>query len=64
MKSLYRGQEAKVRKYGTNSWFNIGKGVQQGCILSPYLFILYAEHIMQIVGLDESDAEIKIRKKY
>ena len=54
-------QEATVRtRHGTTDWFQIGKGVRQGCILSPCLFNLYAEYIMQNAGLDESQAGIKI----
>ena len=54
------GQEATVRTgHGTTDWFQIGKGVCQGCILSPCLFSLYAEYIMRNVGLDESQAGIK-----
>ena len=54
-------KEATVRTgHGTTDWFQIGKGVCQGCILSPCLFNLYAEHIMQNVGLDEAQAGIKI----
>ena len=55
------GQETTVRTlHGTMDWFKIGKGVQKGCILSPCLFNLYAEYIMQDAGLDESQAGIKI----
>ena len=55
------GQEATVRtRHGTTDWFQIGKGVRQGCILSPYLFNLYAEYIMRNAGLDETQAGIKI----
>ena len=55
------GQEAIVRtRHGTTDWFQIGKGVQQGCILSPCLFNLYAEYIMRNAGLDEAQAGIKI----
>ena len=58
---LYAGQEATVRTgHGTTDWFQIGKGVHQGYILSPCLFNLYAEDIMQNAGLDEAQAEIKI----
>ena len=46
--------------HGTTDWFQIGKGVRQGCILSPYLFNLYAEYIMRNAGLEEAQAEIKI----
>ena len=57
---LYAGQEAKVRTgHGTTDWFQIGKGVRQGCILSPCLFNLYAEYIMWNAGLDEAQAGIK-----
>ena len=60
LRNLYAGQEATVRtKHGTD-WFQIGKGVHQGCILSPCLFILYAEYIMINNGLDEAQAGIKI----
>ena len=59
--NLYAGQEATVRiGYGTTDWFQIGKGVRQGCVLSPCLFNLYAEHIMRNAGLDEEQAGIKI----
>ena len=63
---MYAGQEATVRKgHETTDWFQIGKGVRQGCILSPCLFNLYAEYIMQNAELDESQAGIKIaREKY
>ena len=58
---MYAGQEATVRTgHGTTDWFQIGKGVHQGCILSPCLFNLYAEYIMRNAGLDEAQAEIKI----
>ena len=59
--NLYAGQEATVRTgHGTTDWFQIGKGVQQGCILSPCLFNFYAEYIMRNAGLEETQAEIKI----
>ena len=59
--SLYAGKEATVRTgHGTMDWFKIGKGIYQGCILSPCLFNLYAEHIMQNARLDEAQAGIKI----
>ena len=59
--NLYAGQEATVRTgHGTTEWFQIGKAVGQGCILSPCLFNLYAEYIMRNAGLDESQAGIKI----
>ena len=63
LRNLYAGQEATVRTgHGTN-WFQIGKGVGQGCILSPCLFNLYAEHIMRNAGLDEAQAGIKIFRR-
>ena len=59
--NLYAGQEATVRTgHGTTDWFQIGKGVHQGCILSPCLFNLYAEYIMRNAGLKEAQAGIKI----
>ena len=59
--NLYAGQEATVRTgHGTTDWFQIGKGVCQGCILSPCLFNFYAEYIMRNMGLDEAQAGIKI----
>ena len=61
MRNLYAGQEATVRTgHGTTDWFQIGKGVRQGCILSLCLFNFYAEHIMRNAGLDEAQAGIKI----
>ena len=61
LRNLYTGQEATVRTgHGTTDWFQIGKGVCQGCILSPCLFNLYAEYIMQNARLDEVQAGIKI----
>ena len=61
LRNLYAGQEATVRTgHGTTDWFQIGKGVRQGCILSPCLFNLYAEYIMRKSGLDEAQAGIKI----
>ena len=55
LKNLYAGQEATVKTgHGTTDWFQIGKGVRQGCILSPCLFNLYAEYIMRNAGLDEA----------
>ena len=64
MRNLYAGQEATVRTgHGTIDWFQIGKGVRQGFILSPCLFNLYAEYIMQNAGLDEAQAGIKIAGK-
>ena len=59
LRNLYAGQEATVRTVGTTDWFQIGKGVHQGCILSPCLFNLYADYIMRNVGLDEAQAGIK-----
>ena len=61
LRNLYAGQEATVRtENGTTDWFQIGKGVCQGCILSPCLFNLYAESIMRNTGLEETQAGIKI----
>ena len=61
LRNLYAGQEATVRTgHGTTDWFQIGKGVRQGCVLSPCLFNLYAEYIMRNTGLEESQAGIKI----
>ena len=61
LRNLYAGQEATVRTgHGTMDWFQMRKGVHQGCILSPCLFNLYAEYIMQSTGLDEAQAGIKI----
>ena len=61
LRNLYTGQEATVRTgHGARDWFQIGKGVRQGCILSPYLFNFYAEYIMRNVGLEEAQAGIKI----
>ena len=59
--NVYAGQEATVRTgHGTTDWFQIGKGVRQGCILSPFLFNLYAEYIMRNTGLEDAQAGIKI----
>ena len=64
LRNLYAGQEATVRtSHGTTDWFQIGKGVCQGCILSPCLFNLYAEYIMRNGGLDNAQAEIKIARR-
>ena len=64
LRNLYAGQEATVRTgHGTTDWFQTGKGVCQGCILSPCLFNLYAEYIMWNAGLDEAQAGIKIARK-
>ena len=61
MRNLYAGKEATVRTaHGTTDWFQIRKGVGQGCVLSPYLFNLHAEYTMRKVGLDEEQAGIKI----
>ena len=61
LRNLYAGQEATVRTgHGTTDWFQIGKGVRQGCILSPCLFNLYAEYIMRNTGLEEAQARIKL----
>ena len=61
LRNIYAGQEATVRTgHGTTDWFQIGKGVHQGYILSPCIFNLYAEYIMQNAGLDEAQARIKI----
>ena len=61
LRNLYAGQEATVRTgHGTTHWFQIGKGVCQGCVLSLCLFNLYAKYIMQNAGLDEAQAGIKI----
>ena len=58
---MYAGQEATVRTgHGTTDWFQIGKGVRQGCILLPCLFNFYAEYIMRNAGLEETQAGIKI----
>ena len=63
LRNLYAGQEATVRTgHGTIDWFQIGKGVRQGYILSPCLFNLYAEYIMRNTGLDEAQAGIKIAR--
>ena len=64
LSNLYACQEAKIRAgHGTTDWFQIGRGVHQGCILSPCLFNLYAEYIMRIAGLDEAQAGIKIARR-
>ena len=64
LRNLYAGQEATVRSgHGTTDWFQIGKGVHQGCILSPCLFNLYAEYILRNTGLDEAQAGIKIVRR-
>ena len=64
LRNLYAGQEATVRTgHGTTDWFQIGRGVHQGCILSPCLFNLYAEYIMRNAGLEESQAVIKTAER-
>ena len=64
LRNLYAGQEATVRTgHGATDWFQIGKGVRQGCILSPCLFHLYAEYIIRNPRLDEAQAEIKIAEE-
>ena len=64
LRNLYSGQEATVKTgHGTIDWFQIGTGVCQDCILSPCLFKLHAEYIMQNARLDEAQAEIKIAKR-
>ena len=64
LRNLYAGQEATVRNgHGTTDWFQIGKGIHQGCILSPCLFNLYIKHIMQNAGLDEAQVGIKIARR-
>ena len=64
MRNLYGSQEATIRtRHGTTDWFQIGKGVHQSCILSPCLFNLYAEYIMQNAGLGEAQTGIKIARR-
>ena len=64
LRNVYAGQEATVRTgHGTTDWFQIGKGVCQGCILSFCLFNLYAKYIMRNTGLDEAQARIKIARR-
>ena len=64
LRNLYAGQEERVRTgHGTTDWFQIGKVVCQGCILSPCLFNLYAEYIMRNAGLEEAHAGIKIARR-
>ena len=64
LRNLSAGQEATVRTgHGTTGWFQIGKGVHQGCILSPRLFNLYAEYIMRNTGLEETQAGIKTARR-
>ena len=65
LRNLYAGQEATVRTgHGTTDWFQIGKGLHQGCILSPCLFNLYAEYIMRKAGLDKHKLESRLPEKY
>ena len=64
LRSLYAGQEATVRSgHGTTDWFQIGKGLRQGCMLSPCLFNFYAEYIMRNYGLEKTQAGIKIGRR-
>ena len=64
LRNLYTGQQATVRiRHGTTDWFQIGEGVCQDCVLSPCLFSLYVEYIMQNAGLDEAQAGIKIARR-
>ena len=64
LRNLYAGKEATVRTgHGITDWFQIGKGVRQGCILSPCLFSLYTEYIMRNAGLEETQAGIKISRR-
>ena len=65
LRNLYAGQEATVKTgHGTTDWFQIGKGVRQGCIWSPCLFNFYAEYIMRNTGLEEAQAGIKIARRH
>ena len=64
LRNLYAGQESTVRTgHGTTDWFQIGKGACQGCILSPYLFNLYADYIIRNAGLEEAQSGIKIARR-
>ena len=64
LRNLYADQEATVKTgHGTTDWFQIGKGVHQGCILSPSLLNFYAEYIMRNIGLEEAQAGIKIARR-
>ena len=64
LRNLYAGQDATIRTEHGTDWFQTGKGVHQGCILSPCLFNLYAEYIMRNAGLDEAQAGIKIAGRH
>ena len=65
LRNLYAGQEATLRTgHRTRDWFQIRKGIRQGCILSSCLFNLYAKYIMRNAGLDEAQAEVKIARRY
>ena len=64
LRNLYAGQEATVRNgHGTTDWFQVRKGVHEGCILSPSLFNFYAEYIMRNAGLEEAQAGLKIARR-
>ena len=64
LRNLYAGQEERVRSgHGTTDWFQIGKGVCQGCVLSPWLFNFYAEYIIRNAGLEEAQDGIKIASR-
>ena len=63
LRNLHAGQETIKAGYETTDWFQIGKGIHQGCLLSPCLFNLYAEYIMRNAGLDEAQAGIKIARR-
>ena len=64
LRNLYAGQKATVRTgHGTTDWFQIGKGVRQGCILSSCIFNLYAEYMMRNAGLEKAQAEIKVAER-
>ena len=64
LRNPYEGQEATVKtQYGTTDWFKVEKGIRQGCLLSPCLFNLYAEHIMRNAGMDELQAGLKIGRR-
>ena len=64
LRNLYAGQEATIRtEHGTTDWFQIGKGVRQGCILSPCLFNLYADYKIRNSGLEEAQAGLKIARR-